>query len=557
MRRRAWLLAVIVALVAAIAVLHDDFGVAWDDEAQVRYGELVVSAFASGLDEHHADAFRNLRYYAPHFELLPALIAGGAPQDPDVRHLLTALLALLTVPILSGLARHAGDGPATSPSLHDLDDELRTRPPSVDVVAAISILALVTLPRFVGHAFTNVKDVPFAVMVAAAMLAYARLAVRGSSLLGVAMAGLATGLALGARPGGLPLLAGWLAIALGVEVAGAIADPRRPPFRAVGRAVLAGVAVLGLGWIVMVVPWPWAHLDPIGNPWEAITEASSFSHAIPVLHRGELIDSTALPLTYLFEMLLVTIPLPHLVLALCGMGFLAADALRSPFSKRGRAALLLLSWIALPLAGYLALHPPIYDGMRHFLFLLPAVALLVGVGAARLARKTAQAVSERPDRTLRLRRAITAGFALALATALLPMARLHPYESTYFNALVGGVGGAAEYHDTDYWLLSYREAMDWIARRESDLDESVNVLVAGNESARQSAAAAAAPNLVVWTLEEWEEIGRAERRPELDYLVATTRFDLANDLFPGAPVLHAVGRDGAVFAVVKGPPDGN
>ena len=52
-------------------------------------------------------------------------------------------------------------------------------------------------------------------------------------------------------------------------------------------------------------------------------------------------------------------------------------------------------------------------------------------------------------------------FAAFAAPAL---ATRHPYQSTYFNATVGGVAGAQDRYETDYWIASYTEAMDWVAK---------------------------------------------------------------------------------------------
>jgi hypothetical protein len=40
------------------------------------------------------------------------------------------------------------------------------------------------------------------------------------------------------------------------------------------------------------------------------------------------------------------------------------------------------------------------------------------------------------------------------------MIRLHPYEHLFFNPLVGGLAGADQRYDTDYWVNVMREAVD-------------------------------------------------------------------------------------------------
>ena len=82
------------------------------------------------------------------------------------------------------------------------------------------------------------------------------------------------------------------------------------------------------------------------------------------------------------------------------------------------------------------------------------------------------------------------GFVVASAAVLItllplgPMYRLHPYEMTYFNRLTGGLAGAVGRYETEYWITSYREAIEWI--NADAAGRVVNVLVAGPRHARRA-----------------------------------------------------------------------
>ena len=45
-----------------------------------------------------------------------------------------------------------------------------------------------------------------------------------------------------------------------------------------------------------------------------------------------------------------------------------------------------------------------------------------------------------------------------LASPVIEMARLHPYEYTHFNRIAGGVEGARDRYMLDYWALSFKQA---------------------------------------------------------------------------------------------------
>jgi hypothetical protein len=116
----------------------------------------------------------------------------------------------------------------------------------------------------------------------------------------------------------------------------------------------------------------------------------------------------------------------------------------------------------LPLAVTVALRPAMYNGIRHFVFVLPPLAVLGGLAGAFLVDAAAR----------RWRFAPMAGAILLVAgagSAAAEMVRLHPYEYTYFNWLAGGVKGARDRYMLDYWGLSFKEAsqalLDALAER--------------------------------------------------------------------------------------------
>jgi hypothetical protein len=88
--------------------------------------------------------------------------------------------------------------------------------------------------------------------------------------------------------------------------------------------------------------------------------------------------------------------------------------------------------------------------MRHFIFVLPLIAVVAAVVANRglfwLAR-------------FPYRRTIYVALALYGFAHVSIMAMLHPDQYVYYNAFVGGVEGAQHKFKLDYWANSYAEAV--------------------------------------------------------------------------------------------------
>jgi hypothetical protein len=123
----------------------------------------------------------------------------------------------------------------------------------------------------------------------------------------------------------------------------------------------------------------------------------------------------------------------------------------------------LLRWLPVVLAALLPLllaiatRPALYNGIRHFTFLLPPLALIAAAGLvtthARLRRAPALAI---------------AFIALCVASAAVPlydMARLAPYHYINYNRLAGGFTGAPGRWETDYWSDGVREAAGLLRAR--------------------------------------------------------------------------------------------
>jgi hypothetical protein len=106
-----------------------------------------------------------------------------------------------------------------------------------------------------------------------------------------------------------------------------------------------------------------------------------------------------------------------------------------------------------------------YNGIRHFTFLLPPFALLGGIGGAWLlgaVRRYGTAAS-----TL-----TAAVLAAGIALPVVAIARLHPYEYTYFNDASGGIAHADDRYMLDYWGLSFKQASEALLEKLKQRQES-------------------------------------------------------------------------------------
>jgi hypothetical protein len=121
--------------------------------------------------------------------------------------------------------------------------------------------------------------------------------------------------------------------------------------------------------------------------------------------------------------------------------------------------LLLVFSVLFPVAFVIVKKSVMYDGMRHFIFILPPIACLAGISCAALSERL-----ERPESGARTSAPTVLNLALAALVGwqVFSMARLFPYEYIYYNSLVGGLKGAYQHYETDYWGLATSEASRWL-----------------------------------------------------------------------------------------------
>jgi hypothetical protein len=535
----AALLAVAVAIVLAT---FRHYGVTWDENVQAEYGDLVLAYFRSGFADTRCNEYLNLRFYAPLSDLVGALVVqwtGG--HRFETRHLVLALTGLAGVVGTFRFGAMAG-GPR---------------------VAFASAIVLATMPRFYGNAFNNPKDIPLLAAFVWSMVAIVawlrhRETPQPPLWKHAAAAGVAIGATLAVRPGVVPVLAALLAAAvayrllldrLGFSPAtgrAAAAQAIAPAARA-SLLPLAGqlLACIAMAWIVMVAPWPWAHEAPFAHPWKAIAEAANFSSSFPVLFEGKTFQSDALPQHYLPKYFAITTP--PTVLMLIAIGFVAATALllRRSAGSAGLAMFVAVAWAVLPIAAAVVLRPNLYDSIRHFLFVLPAFAVLAGVGLDAAATRVATIASRsRPLPAY----AINLAAAIVVLWPALRLVQLHPYESSYFNVFAGGLRGAMGQYETDYWVASYKEAVEWANAKAAAEKRTLRVLVAANDFNWPSAATYVGPGVELKPV--WGRVDMAALPAPYDYYIATTRYR-KHEIFPRSPVAHTIGRDGAVFTVIR------
>jgi len=201
--------------------------------------------------------------------------------------------------------------------------------------------------------------------------------------------------------------------------------------------IAASMLVLGL--LVFYAHWPWLWHDTFKRLGAYYAFHARHEH-YPVDWFGTLYYRPPFPVHFPFAFAFFTVPVGVLVTGAIGLWRVVADCRTwakgaVEGDRRGAEGVVLIN-LVVPFAVIAMPYTPIFGGTKHWMPAMPFLAVVAGVGAARLVRGL---FSER--------RQSVAGGALAtlmLLPALHATLRYGGQGPAYFNSIVGGPPGAAE-----------------------------------------------------------------------------------------------------------------
>lgn len=436
-----WIAAALtVAVFLILFVSERDLGVAWDEPIYTMGGERIVAwlgLLGDGLRRGDLGAALDPTAIGYSFGLghehppLGKLISGlgwaltrAWLPLPTAHRVGPMALGALLLALIYGALRQAGVGRAA---------------------ALVGGLAPLAMPRLFYHLHVAALDAPAAAAWFVFVWAFWRLSEQRrwwAWLLPGALLGLALATKLSAIVA--PVAVGlWLLVG----------KARRQRWDLWGRLILAGP----LSFLVVIVlyPWFWSETWPKLVFWVRFFTVSHYEISQYYLGRVVLGPPWHFPLV----IMLTTTPATLLALAAVG----AARATRS--HPQGEAAALWLINALTMIVWFMRPGSNPFDNDRlltpTFVFLAP----LAGLGVA----TTVSWLRRRASGWERGRLGLLAFLALALMAlgpGLFALARLHPYELAYYNAVSGGLrGGQRLGLETIYWATTYRAALPEINRR--------------------------------------------------------------------------------------------
>ena len=522
--------AVFCLLVVVGVLTLPDYGMVWDEHFRFQGGDakldyyraLVAGEEAPEMSDSYPGLFDLPLAWA--HELFPGL--GTRSEKGHVYSFLFGLLGLLAA--WRTTARIGGER-----------------------AGFWALILLATLPRYYGHLFFNPKDIPMAGTYMTGVWALVALFQKmpAPPWRSVVWVGLAAGFAMSTRIAGFLILC-YFGLFVGLYLAGkyicrirgqgfdgtTIQDAGRDLIGWGLRGAFAGLIAL----LPLYVFWPALHGKAAAQFAGTVETVQNFAWSQWVLMEGRFYEAGDLPFYYIPYWLFRTTP--ELLLVLLGVALFASVTLlrrwgranQWPPAARWLPAAVVGFAAVFPLAYLYFTDPVLYDGIRHFLFVLPPMVCFAALGLEFVLR-----ASQR-SRSVLVFRTIQAGVGLGVLLLMLQMVSLHPYQYIYFNRLAGGLPGAYTRDETDYWGASHKAAAEWLGEYIETVDP------AGEQKFRVH------QRYSLWMLGEHLDPARFEltrEREGADFYVSFTRYNLHNS-YPDVRLLHVVERQGVPLCYV-------
>lgn len=498
--------------------ISKDFGISGDEYVDHRHAGYVIDFFTKGDKAALNQPKTALHLYGNSVQVVAAVVARaiGADDVYAVRHFICALVGASGVVFIGLLGLRFGGG----------------------LCGLLSMLMLFFSPRFFGHSMNNLKDIPFAVGYLIAIFYFVRLfdrfpVIKLRHALG-AVAGIA--LALGTRSGGL-ILFPYLFMYAGLFYILWVGFKNFYRFlryrREVENILFLLVLVLGAGYFLSIITWPFALAKPLTNVVLSLKEFTNYNIGLRTIFEGKQMMSSMLPVHYAPKYLMIASPLVVVVGFVGYLFFLV-------FRKREFSLLsfFLLFALVFPVFWVIYQKSNLYGGIRHLLFVMPFMVLL--------AARFWTLVLAHGGKLVKVGGAVA--FVALLFLPARHMAVNHPSEYVYFNELVGGVKGAYGDYETDYYYNSLKKAADWFKQNVDYKDKSITIVT--NHSSNLAHYFRKDTNVHIIYGRYYEKYGA-----DWDYMifdnVYINSFQLKNGLFPVKEgFLYSVDVDGLPMSVV-------
>jgi hypothetical protein len=331
-------------------------------------------------------------------------------------------------------------------------------------VAFFTALTLALFPKFLAHAQNNPKDLTALFVFVVTIYMIVNVVLKGGVLRSIG-AGCMLGLALTTTT--LSVFIPFIVLAwLLFSMRGALVERMKEYF-----------ILLFFCGIFFYLFWPWLWDAPVTKLFEAVEHIVSFTVPFKTLYFGTIYTGENMPWHYFIMTFIVVTPVFYLFCFIISPVILY----RISFNKKEKIkslAILGFVWTGCLVVVEMMVSSH-YDGIRHFLPVLPAFCILVGTGIESIFRCLEKICNQGMRRAMLW--AVSIIIIFGYLQVLSSMVQIHPYQNAYLNGITNYFikDNAENYFEIEYWGQTYREGALWMNQ---NMEENATVCVPKSSS---------------------------------------------------------------------------
>jgi hypothetical protein len=312
-------------------------------------------------------------------------------------------------------------------------------------LSLFSMLALVLFPGFFGQLAFNPIDMPFMVAYLWVLYLLIKYSKNDSNHWSTILLGVLIGIAQGLRQLGLTLYI----VVVALDIYDYLMNRNETKWkltRFFKERFLKYLYIFITANFFMLITWPNFAVNFFKSYiWYLFVGSNFYLWDFGLLFFGKFLENHERPWYYLPFFQLITYPYFISILFLSIIRFFKENL-------KNRTYFVLTSAVIINYISYFALKPVLYDGIRHFLFLVPLIVLI----SVKHLKDLLQLIGKKYQLTIILLIIINL-FGLAYYSI-----REFPYQYVYFNKIGHLFGNPYKLFESDYSNTKYREGAEWI-----------------------------------------------------------------------------------------------
>ncbi len=316
-------------------------------------------------------------------------------------------------------------------------------------IALFSSIILSLIPRYFGHLHNNMKDIPQAVFFTLSIWLFWKL-FQKPKISTLILAAFSFALSYNSKVNGVFVLI-ITSLFYFINIFGKYLKTGKIQ---ISPILFSYFLLSPLFALLLWLPF-WDH--PLGRLNEAVHSYTTSTTNMPILYFGNMVYSgNNVPWHYPIGILAVTTPVILLIFAGFGIIYLATTR-----KIKLDVKLFVLLWFFIPLSRYLKPHMIVIDDIRHFMEIIFPFALISGVGmyqTMKIIIKICNKIVPQINKII-----IVFCFLFSVIFYLsYQVFSYHPFQTSYYNEIVGGVRGANQQFDIEFWASSYKKALQYL-----------------------------------------------------------------------------------------------